>query len=268
MAQRFYYSIASGSAGNCGLYMAGDTAVLIDAGVSLRAITQALAGLGLSPGGLSAVLLTHEHIDHVKGLPMLLKKHRVPVYASRGTAAALEEKEPLCRGRLTVHDMDAIPIGPVTAVPFDTPHDAAESVGYILEHEGCRFGYATDLGFVPRDVMDKLRGCAAVVLESNHDPQMLQAGPYPYPLKLRIAGPTGHLSNPDCAVCAGELVRSGTRALVLAHLSEKNNMPALALQQTKNALRGLPPCRIEVAPKGRMDAPIPVGEELVCSLSG
>lgn len=110
------------------------------------------------------------------------------------------------------------------------------------------------LALVPRDAAELLRGCEMVVLESNHDPHMLQAGPYPYSLKMRVAGPSGHLSNPDCAVFAADLVKSGTRTLVLAHLSEKNNMPELARQQTLSALRGLPACEVLVAPKEHMGA--------------
>ena len=239
MAEHYYYSIASGSSGNCGLYMADGTAILIDLGVSLRRITTALKALSLTLEDISAVVLTHEHIDHVKGLPMFLKKAKAPVFATRGTAE-----------------------------PFPTPHDAAESTGYIFEHGGSRFGFATDLGFVPRDAAELLRGCEMVVLESNHDPHMLQAGPYPYSLKMRVAGPSGHLSNPDCAVFAADLVKSGTRTLVLAHLSEKNNMPELARQQTLSALRGLPACEVLVAPKEHMEHPVSFGEEKLCSLSG
>ena len=270
MAERFYYSIASGSSGNCGLYMAEGTAILIDAGVSLRRITTALGALGLGLDSLSAVLLTHEHIDHVKGLPMLLKKSRVPVFASRGTAEALEQKEPLCADRLNVFDSGArFWVRDVDVASFATPHDAAESVGYCFAQGGSRFGFATDLGFVPRDAAELLRGCETVVLESNHDPHMLQAGPYPYPLKMRVAGPSGHLSNPDCAVFAADLVKNGARTIILAHLSEKNNMPALALQQTRAALRGLPACEVIAAPRGCMEQPVPLGEEeTLCSLSG
>lgn len=270
LAERFYYSIASGSSGNCGLYMAEGTAILIDLGVSLRKITTALTALGLGLDDLSAVLLTHEHIDHVKGLPMFLKKSRVPVFASRGTAEALEEKEPLCADRLNVFDSgERFWVRDVDVTSFATPHDAAESVGYILEQGGSRFGFATDLGFVPRDAAECLRGCEAVVLESNHDPHMLQVGPYPYPLKMRVAGPAGHLSNPDCAVFAADLVKNGARTIILAHLSEKNNIPVLALQQTKAALRGLPACEVIVAPRERMEQPVAFGEEAVsCSLSG
>lgn len=269
MAERYYYSIASGSKGNCGLYRAGKTVILIDLGVSLRKITTALASHGLGLADVSAVLLTHEHIDHVKGLQMFLKKADAPVFASRGTADALAEKDPACAGRLHAFDSgEALWVHDVDIATFATPHDAADSVGYVLAHGNHRFGYATDLGFVPREAAALLRGCGTVVLESNHDPHMLQAGPYPYALKMRVAGPSGHLSNPDCAVFAADLVRHGTRSLVLAHLSEKNNMPALALQQTAAALRGLPDCAVQVAPREGMAQPVFFGEEMLCSLSG
>lgn len=269
MAERYYYSIASGSTGNCGLYRTEDAAILIDLGISFRRITTALAGVGLRPEELSAVLLTHEHIDHVKGLPMFLKKTRVPVFASRGTAQALAEKQPECTDRLQEFDSgDGFWVRGVDVTTFATPHDAADSVGYILSDGTSRFGFATDLGFVPREAAGLLRGCGTVVLESNHDPHMLQAGPYPYSLKLRVSGPAGHLSNPDCAVFAADLVKNGARSIVLAHLSEKNNIPELALQQTMAALRGLPACAVQVAPAGCMGEPVPLEEDMSCSLSG
>ena len=186
MAEHYYYSIASGSSGNCGLYMADGTAILIDLGVSLRRITTALKALSLTLEDISAVVLTHEHIDHVKGLPMFLKKAKAPVFATRGTAEAFEEKNPEYADRLNIFDSgERFWVRDVDVVPFPTPHDAAESTGYIFEHGGSRFGFATDLGFVPRDAAELLRGCEMVVLESNHDPHMLQAGPYPYSLKMR-----------------------------------------------------------------------------------
>ena len=181
MAEHFYYSIASGSSGNCGLYVSDGTAVLIDVGVSLRKLTAALAAFDMKPGELDALIITHEHIDHVKGLAMFLKKTEVPVFASRGTAAALTAKEPAFEGRLTAFESgDAFCVGETTVRSFATPHDAADSVGYILENGRHRFGFATDLGFVPQSAAALLRGCETVVLESNHDPHMLQAGPYPY----------------------------------------------------------------------------------------
>ena len=149
MAEHYYYSIASGSSGNCGLYMADGTAILIDLGVSLRRITTALKALSLTLEDISAVVLTHEHIDHVKGLPMFLKKAKAPVFATRGTAEAFEEKNPEYADRLNIFDSgERFWVRDVDVVPFPTPHDAAESTGYIFEHGGSRFGFATDLGHV------------------------------------------------------------------------------------------------------------------------
>ncbi|WNX85042.1 MBL fold metallo-hydrolase [Agathobaculum sp. NTUH-O15-33] len=195
------------------------------------------------------------------------EKSQAPVYASAETALALHLKQTAPEGRLTTFEPgERFGIGEIGVTPFDTPHDAAGSVGYILSNGDTRFGFATDLGFVPGEIADQLRGCDAVVLESNHDPHMLAAGPYPYMLKQRVGGPRGHLSNPDCAVCAAELVKSGTRTLILAHLSEHNNMPALALQQTQLALKGLAPCAVYIAPRERMDAPIVLEGGVQCSL--
>ena len=144
MAEHYYYSIASGSSGNCGLYMADGTAILIDLGVSLRRITTALKALSLTLEDISAVVLTHEHIDHVKGLPMFLKKAKAPVFATRGTAEAFEEKNPEYADRLNIFDSgERFWVRDVDVVPFPTPHDAAESTGYIFEHGGSRFGFAS-----------------------------------------------------------------------------------------------------------------------------
>ena len=167
MAEHYYYSIASGSSGNCGLYMADGTAILIDLGVSLRRITTALKALSLTLEDISAVVLTHEHIDHVKGLPMFLKKAKAPVFATRGTAEAFEEKNPEYADRLNIFDSgERFWVRDVDVVPFPTPHDAAESTGYIFEHGGSRFGFATDLGFVPRDAAELLRGGASYTVDT------------------------------------------------------------------------------------------------------
>ena len=180
MAEHFYYSIASGSTGNCGLYVSGGTAILIDVGVSLRRLTAALKTFGMTPGELDALVITHEHIDHVKGLAMFVKKTEVPVFASCGTVSALCAKEAAFERRLTAFESgEAFSVGDIRVRSFATPHDAADSVGYILESDGYRFGFATDLGFVPQSAAALLRGCETVVLESNHDPYMLHAGPYP-----------------------------------------------------------------------------------------
>ena len=264
MAEHYYYSIASGSSGNCGLYMADGTAILIDLGVSLRRITTALKALSLTLEDISAVVLTHEHIDHVKGLPMFLKKAKAPVFATRGTAEAFEEKNPEYADRLNIFDSgERFWVRDVDVVPFPTPHDAAESTGYIFEHGGSRFGFATDLGFVPRDAAELLRGCEMVVLESNHDEEWLLSGPYPYYLKQRILGARGHLSNAAAGAFARRLAEGGTRQFVLAHLSRENNTPERARQTLERALAGLDAAVI-VAPRSELSGPY-TAEVYVCS---
>lgn len=267
--ERYYLSIASGSSGNCGLYVAGGTAVLIDLGVSVRALRQALGGLGLDIPDLSGVLLTHEHGDHIKGLATFVKKYEVPLYATHATADELTCKAPLAADRLRpFHGGESFPLGGLTVQTFRTPHDAADSVGYILTNGVSSFGYATDLGFMPDAVRRALTGCDTVVLESNHDPYMLETGPYPWPLKQRVGGPRGHLSNPDCAVCAAALAGSGTRTLILAHLSEHNNTPVTAFRETRRALDDAGAhCELYVAPRGVMDEPIRLDvEDAACCL--
>lgn len=263
MDERYFYSIASGSKGNCALYVSQGTAVLIDLGVSERALGKALQSVGLSADQLAGVLLTHEHTDHVKGLKTFAKKHRVPVYAPREVAERLAQDVPEAAHALRPFvSTEGFSLGRLQVESFRTPHDAAESVGYVLHSMQGTLGYATDLGFVTGPVRQALMGCDAVVLESNHDPILLETGPYPYPLRQRVAGPGGHLSNQDCAALAVELVQNGTNALFLAHLSEQNNTPVTALRETQQTLReyGLA-CELYVLGQAPMAVPVALGRE-------
>lgn len=268
MKERFYYSIASGSSGNCGLYVVDGTAVLIDLGVSVRGLKQALVSLGLDITDLSAVLITHEHTDHIKGLATFVKKYEIPIYATYATADTLILKTPQLEDRLRPFSGgECFTIDGLAVQSFHTPHDAAASVGYIIEGMSSTFGFATDLGFVPTAIQELLIGCDAVVLESNHDPYMLKTGPYPWPLKQRVGGPRGHLSNPDCAICAVKLAKCGTHNLILAHLSEHNNTPLTAFRETRQALDDANvDCQLYVAPRGAMENPIylDTGEKACC----
>ena len=263
MEQHSYFSIASGSSGNCSLYMAGNTRILIDLGVSVRRLTAALRRVGLTIDMLDAVLLTHEHVDHIKGLATFAKRYDVPIYATKGTAQALIAKNPAA-GKL-LHSYwggETFTVGTVDVESFLTPHDAAESTGYLLHTEDYCFGFATDLGFVPSMIQKKLLGCNAVVLESNHDLDMLHTGPYPWPLKQRVSGSHGHLSNADCAYLAAELAQNGTEQIILAHLSEQNNTPEIALRETNAMLHAVgAECTVYVAPKDEMEHPIPLDME-------
>lgn len=264
----FYYSVASGSSGNCAVWRAGDTSVLIDLGVSVRALGKALKEIDMEIEDLSAVLLTHEHQDHIKGLATFTKKYDLPVYASFGTAAAILQKLPQAQKNLRMFaggecfDVDGLQ---VQSMPI--PHDAAEPVAYRIDGGGHQLGYVTDIGFMPEDIKDTISGCDTVVLESNHDVDMLRTGPYPMYLKQRIRGKYGHLSNEDCARNAADLAQAGAKRLVLAHLSDKNNNPLTALRCTQRVLDGTE-CELYVAPRGAMEEPLMLTTEVErqCSL--
>ena len=228
----------SGSSGNA-IYVGCDGAhLLVDAGVSGTRVAKALESVGVAPGSLDGILITHEHSDHIQGVGVLSRKYDIPIYATEGTWAAMEGK----LGAVAAKNVCMIEpeinffLGPVEIMAFSTPHDAADSVGYAFELEQARFALATDIGCVRDGWLKYVMGADAVLLESNYDPGMLQAGRYPYELKRRIMSRKGHLSNDDAAEAALSLITSGTRQLVLGHLSKENNFPELAYRCCASAL--------------------------------
>ena len=224
-----FCALYSGSSGNCMVLSSGGASLLVDAGVSCKAILTALESVGVAPEELQGILVTHEHIDHVRGLRVLLKRLPLPVYASAATLDCLQ-REGLVPPEADLRPMDApCIIGGMEVRPFAVPHDAAGPLGFIVTTaEGSRIGIATDLGHVTPDVEEALSGCVTVVLEANYDEYSLHSGPYPYYLKQRIASSYGHLSNPASAALCCRLVEAGTRNLVLCHLSKENNTPMQA----------------------------------------
>lgn len=250
-------TLASGSSGNCILLSGGGEYLLVDAGISCRRIAAALAEDGLTPDDLSGVLITHEHGDHIAGLVTLTKRHHLPLYASPGTADAL------CRlipgASEVVHILEAnqrFDLGAFTVDTFPTSHDAAEPMGFALACEGRRAAVVTDLGYVSDDVLDGVLGCHLLLCEANHDVEWLRAGPYPYPLKRRILGDQGHLSNEAGAALALKCVEQGAKTVILAHLSAQNNTPTKALAVVGDTLRaaGFDPERdvkVAAAPRSR-----------------
>ena len=238
----------SGSEGNAALLTMGEHAVLIDAGRSARTLCQALQAQGVDPDNLLAIFLTHEHRDHTAALDVFLKHHPVPVHVAGRSAEKLSRlgSDALCAALVTHPPLFSEQIGPFTFRSFVTPHDSDESVGYritLTDDDGTHeIGYATDLGSITAAVEEGLLGCEAVVLECNHDPDMLMTGPYPYVLKRRITSRNGHLSNTDCAAFCVRLAERGMKRLLLAHLSETNNLPELALGEVNAALSGLDVC--------------------------
>lgn len=264
LEQMGYFSIASGSSGNCSLFWCGNTRILIDMGVSVRKLNNALKSLGLTVDMLDAVIVTHEHTDHIKGLATFAKKYSVPVYMTNGTSHAVLQKIPYANNIIhTFCGGDGFDIGSAKIESFLTPHDANESVGYIISCDNITFGFATDLGFVSQNIKNMLSSCDFVVLEANHDIDMLKNGVYPYQLKQRVLGNYGHLSNAACAKCVVDLVQNGVKTVVLAHLSEQNNTPVVALRHINEMLFtfGLT-CELFVAPVHEMEQPILLGMEV------
>ena len=221
-------ALGSGSTGNALLVEGPEGLILVDAGLSWRELKARASRGGFSLAHLKAVVLTHEHADHVRGLETLARRG-IPVFATGGTLRALG-----LEGTAVVPGME---LAGLRIFPFPVSHDAAEPVGYRFECNGLRLGLATDLGQVTPEVMRHLHGCQTVVLEANHDLGMLLAGPYPWPLKTRIMGPYGHLAN-DAAGQALRTLQGQARAVLLAHLSQENNTPALALETVALALDG------------------------------
>lgn len=202
----------------------------------MKRIRENLSQSGLAPEKLSGILITHEHSDHISGLAMLTKYHAVPVYAPAILAGNLCRAVPgLERCLHVIGAGEAFGLGGLTVTAFHTSHDTDESVGYRIEC-GCALGFATDMGCVTDEVQNALLGCDAVLVEANHDVDMLVSGPYPPYLKRRILSPRGHLSNTDCARLALTLTESGTKYIVLGHLSRENNTPELAYKTVRAAL--------------------------------
>ena len=229
---------ASGSGGNCMLLSERDTHILIDAGISMRRLQQLLRAIDLEIDDIGGVLITHEHSDHVSGLKMLLKYHDLPLYAPHTVASRLCGMLPDAEESMhIIRPGENFRLGAVRVRAFHTPHDTDESVGYRIEGRGT-FALATDMGHVTEEVLAGLLGADMVLIESNHDLDMLINGGYPVYLKRRILSDHGHLSNPDCAALAAKLAESGTRTVILGHLSKENNRPEIALRETEQALAG------------------------------
>ena len=242
-----FYTLASGSSGNCSLVCAGDTLLLIDAGISCRRIEQSLRALGRTLGDLTAVFITHEHADHVGGLATLSKKSAAPVYVTRGVSHILT-----CPV-VAFTAGDTLEFAGCTVRSFSTSHDAVDPVGYRVDAADGSLGILIDTGFVTDAARESLAGVDTLLLEANHDVETLQYGPYPYFLKRRILGDEGHLSNDAAAEFARLAVQSGTRDILLAHLSKENNTPELAEYAVARALQsaGLS-VRLGVAPRDTM----------------
>lgn len=227
-------SISSGSSGNC-IYIGSDkTSVLVDAGISGKKIENGLKTLDMSTKDIDGILVTHEHSDHICGLGVLARRYGIPIYGTAATIEALKGMTSL--GKISedlyhvVEADTAFTIGDITIDPFHIYHDAADPVGYRLENDGRKTAVATDMGHYDDYIIAKLTGLDTILLESNHDIRMLEAGRYPYYLKRRILGNDGHLSNESAGRLLGCLLHDDMKKVFLGHLSHENNYEALAFE--------------------------------------
>lgn len=219
-------SIGSGSSGNATLVKTDTTTLLLDCGFTLKETTSRMSQLGLSPIDIDAVLISHEHGDHIRGIGPLSRKHNVPVWLTHGTHNALRDTRFSSAHLLHAHK--AFSIGDINIDPFPTPHDAAESCQYIFEHAGARFACVTDLGISTPHVESKLVGVNALIVECNYDEEMLKNGPYPASLQARIRGNFGHLGNEQAGELIKKLDHDCMQSILLGHLSEQNNTAEVA----------------------------------------
>jgi phosphoribosyl 1,2-cyclic phosphodiesterase len=235
--------LASGSRGNCAVVASARTRILVDAGISGRETFKRLKALGDDPRLLSAILITHEHVDHIYGLATLAKRLRVPVFMTGAThdawARAMRDEnglKPQLQRLERFESGRSFQVGDIAVKPFTIPHDAADPVGFTFRTEGIKVGIATDLGYLPVSVRDHLRGCDVLVMESNHDLEMLRGGSYPWSVKQRVMSRVGHLSNEALADFFANDYDNNATFVVLAHLSEQNNHPEIARRGAERAL--------------------------------
>ena len=228
--------LGSGSSGNCTLVEGRRGRLLIDCGLSARETAKRLEQVGCDPRSIDAALVSHEHADHAGGAVQVSRKLGVPVFTTRATARAANLDAAGMAGLVPAEPGWEYAVGDLTVTPFTVPHDAVDNVGFVIECDGTRLGYATDLGHATTLVMERLSECDVLVAEANHDTTMLRTGPYPWSLKQRILSRHGHLSNDEMSALVSTAATTRTRHLFLAHLSATNNTPALALDACRRGL--------------------------------
>ncbi len=232
-----FCNIASGSSGNCTYVGDDDTHLIVDAGISGKRIEAGLNDINLTTQDMNGILITHEHTDHIGGLGVIAKKFGLPIYATEGTIEAIQKN---ARFRdipdHLYHPVKAdhlFSLGDLDILPVAVSHDAAEPVAYRIENNGKRISIATDLGIYDEHIVECMKDSDLLMLEANHDVHMLEVGPYPYPLKRRILGEKGHLSNDLCGRLLTELISDRLCQVVLGHLSQDNNMEELAYETVR-----------------------------------
>ena len=229
-----FTSLGSGSSGNGLVVESGTTRVMMDCGFSLADTKARLERVGLSPSDITGVVVTHEHDDHMGGVARFARRYAIPVYLTRGTGQWLPPDFPAVLANY-IDSHEPFEVQDLAVEPFPVPHDAREPVQYVFSDGNVRLGVVTDLGTITQHVVEKLSHCHALVIECNHDLDMLMEGPYPVSLKQRVAGRFGHLCNADAGHLVAALERSCLRHLIAAHLSQQNNKPELAVAALSEA---------------------------------
>ncbi len=232
-----FCSIASGSSGNC-IYVGSDTThLLVDVGISGKRVEAGLEALDLTGRDIDGILVTHEHSDHIQGLGVMARKYGIPIYATEGTLAQILACNSLGKiDESLLREIKAdkgFTIKDLKVKPMKISHDASQPVGYRVAYGNKKVAVCTDLGYYDAYIVDALRGLNAVLLEANHDVNMLQVGPYPYPLKQRILGDRGHLSNENAGRLLCEILHDNLQTILLGHLSQENNLPELAYETVR-----------------------------------
>lgn len=233
-----FCSLFSGSSGNCIYIESKHARILIDAGLSGKRIIEALCSIGVNPSELSAILVSHEHSDHTRGVGILSRKFNVPIYANEGTWRGMEHEVGPVRAENRQEFLTGTEfvLKDVAVRPFRIPHDANDPVGFNFFIDNKKITTATDIGHMNMELLNCLLMSDAILLESNHDVEMLRIGPYPWSLKKRILGDHGHLSNEMAGKVVAYMAEKGTKKFLLGHLSKENNFPELAYQTVSNAL--------------------------------
>ncbi len=229
--------LGSGSRGNCVLVEAGDTSILIDAGFSGKETQKRLLRLGKTLEDLDAIFVTHEHNDHINGVGVLSRRCHLPVFANNATLVGGEKKIGKLFEVCEFETGEKIFFKDMEIKSFRISHDTNDPVGYVVSNSEKSIGYCTDTGKVSHLIEQRLKGCNGLILEFNHDLAMLQNGPYPLPLQQRVRSSYGHLSNPDAAVFLQQILHEELKHVVLAHLSDTNNLPELAMQEARKIIK-------------------------------
>ena len=246
-----YCSLYSGSSGNSFLIQSDNTSILVDVGVSLKKLTSALSSFDIDINNIDAILITHEHSDHTKGLSSVLKKYNIPIYINKATWDSLYElsNDDLNSNIQFFNMQEEFKIGDFKIFPFPIPHDAANPCGFNIYYKSKKLSIATDIGHISDKLLSYLENSTSIILESNYDPEILKYSSYPYVLKRRIAGSTGHLSNEAAGKTISKLYNSGLKNALLVHLSKENNFPELAYKTVLDEMEKHDNFSLDIAPR-------------------